>query len=129
MRLFGRLLAAVAATFLAVTAHGDKLVLKDGRELEGDVILKGNTVTLLSGGKVYQFSQADIRSRVGVPTTAAAANTEEAGDPAGTADNSPVLQLGAGSAIHQAAEVTMFHTRGTLPRPKCPALRHRAPAE
>jgi len=57
-------LRGVAALVLilaaAWTAKAETIALKDGRTFRGKVIVKGNTVTVLVGARLYQFRKDQI---------------------------------------------------------------------
>ena len=48
---------------LPLSVVAEKLVLKDGRELDGKVFVNGRTATVISGGKVFQMNVSEIKSR------------------------------------------------------------------
>lgn len=53
-------LAATSLLGLACSVFAEKVVHQDGREFEGDVITKGDIVTLVSGKKLYQFPKSQL---------------------------------------------------------------------
>ena len=67
-----RFLALTAAALLGACVNAEKIGLADGRELEGDVVIKGSVVTVTSGEKLFQFDQASVKTLNGQPLTAEA---------------------------------------------------------
>lgn len=53
-------LAATSLLSLVCGAFAEKVVHQDGREFDGEVITKGNIVTLVSGKKLYQFRKSQL---------------------------------------------------------------------
>ena len=51
---------ACGLIFCCAVASGETVKLKDGRTLEGKVINKGQTVTVIAGEKLYQFAKSQI---------------------------------------------------------------------
>ena len=43
-----------------IVLHAETVALKDGRTLQGKVIIKGQTVTILVGPRIYQFKKDQI---------------------------------------------------------------------
>ena len=65
-------LSLTAAALLGTGVKAEKLVLADGRELEGDVIIKGSVVTVSSGEKLFQFAKSRVKTLNGQVLTAEA---------------------------------------------------------
>jgi len=53
-------LMATSLLGLTCSVFAEKVVHGDGREFEGEVITKGNVVTLVSGKKLYQFRKSQL---------------------------------------------------------------------
>jgi len=54
----------------------DKVVLNDGRELEGTVVIRDQTVTVVVGEKLYQVQKSQVTSHNGVAMEPASAKVE-----------------------------------------------------
>ena len=67
-----RFFSLMAAALVGACVNAEKIGLADGRELEGDVVIKGSVVTVSSGKKLFQFGRESVKTLNGQPLTAEA---------------------------------------------------------
>ena len=98
--------AVCSCLLLTAPSTADTVLLNDGREYKGTVVVKGKTYTVITGGKMFQFRKSQVKSHVSgdeaapaptdadaaaVADAAAAASEPEATGDAATAN--PVVRI------------------------------------
>ncbi|NOY82581.1 MAG: peptidylprolyl isomerase [Kiritimatiellaeota bacterium] len=67
----------LCSALLAVVVHTETVKLKDGRTLRGSVVTKKNTVTVVSGTRLFQFAKAQVAEITSAPAKAPEAAAKE----------------------------------------------------